>query len=145
VCSSDLALTLADSYITEFQNARLTYLDKTKISGTAEQVVHKDSDGNISEPDPGPALTQIINEEIKRSGKADMLGRKTIKQWHYTTPEGHKIYGVVRAWTVEQLQKGQEVRNWKANTARPDSTPAKKTTSAPAGVTRGVSPDENDF
>jgi hypothetical protein len=139
------ALSLADSYITVFQNASMSYLDENITGSASEETLTKDGDGNISTGFDAAKAIDIINRRTKLTAKADMLGRSTVKKWSHITPGGQRIQGVVRAWTVANLAAGNAVRDWK-----PSPKPAPAPAPAPpppqdSGVRRGAAQDLNDF
>ncbi|MDR0351841.1 MAG: hypothetical protein LBI02_00255 [Opitutaceae bacterium] len=144
--ASRVALTQADAYITTFQNAGMSFLDTTSVGQSVERTLAKAPDGNITDVDT-TKLMEIINEKTRLTARADMLGRATVKRWSYVTPGGHRMSGVVRAWTLENLEAGQAVRNWKPST-KPAATPAASSAGKQeeaAGVKRGFGQDLNDF
>ncbi len=106
---------LADSYITIFQAGKMFREDKGTTGEIIQNIVEKDSDGNISERDITNFIDEI-NQEIKVRAKGDMAGRGTYKKWRYKHPNGHEISGVIRVWTMAQLGTAKDVRNWKPET-----------------------------
>jgi len=49
-------------------------------------------------------IINITNRNIKSSARVKLQGISTVKNWRYTTEDGHRFYGAVRVWKYSTLQ-----------------------------------------
>ena len=106
------ARSIADSYITLFQNARIQYVSEQQTGEIVSEVITKEPDGFESLDDTVKIIDRF-QESMEARASADLAGRGTFRTWKYRHPNGHDICGVVRVWTPENLKQTQAVRNWK--------------------------------
>jgi hypothetical protein len=139
----DQAGSQATAALSEFLNTSFTSEELSTVGELFEKSkVLRGETGEVEEVNT-EKLVDIRTEVSKRKTNARLQGANTLKRWVYTTPDGHEIVGVVKAYSFGSIEAAKQTF------AKPQDKPSKGPTPQGNGKSSGrKSQDQmniNDF
>ena len=95
----------ANAQLVEFFNTSFNSDTFTQAGETLENSIVKDGRTNqVRETDPTAEAVGMFTEIAKRNASMTLRGSSTLKRWSYTTPEGHSIVGVIKTYSMANME-----------------------------------------
>lgn len=138
------AKTESQKQIANFLQSQASYKQIEETAAKEETIATKVGDGDPYQQDH-MAMIDTIKSQMRVKYETDLQGIRPVKRWSYKHPSGHEIIGVVSAWTLQNMQSAQDVKNWESDYQDPDaeqSAPkADQKRSRETGVSEGAGMD----
>lgn len=90
---------LANAQLSEFLNTSFSSMDSSEIGDLVERSIVKRGEDNSIEEETAKEIVSIRKEQARSRSSARLQGASTLKNWHYKTPEGHEIVGVIKTYS----------------------------------------------
>ena len=118
--AEETADTKAKEGLVNFINSTVALSDRRTTGESIENFIEKQGN-NITERD----ITNIIDRssrEVSTKASALLAGTRVVKTWKFKAENGQEIVGRVRNWSQKGVDSANDIKNFKAETAREDKS-----------------------